>query len=91
MEHWSFSNSFLPPGEPIKGKTYRADGWAYLDIPRMDPEIWKLFLDILSVEEYVLLAYSTGESKEHEKWIRGQILVSPVGWSNLETYSEGFK
>lgn len=30
--HHSFLDPRLPTSEPIKGKTYRADGWAYIEL-----------------------------------------------------------
>lgn len=82
-EHPSFNDPFVPPGEPIKGKTYRADGWAYQDIPRMSPECWARFLYRLGEGNWVVLTLvDYGDSK------RGQLLISPQGMTNISTFSE---
>lgn len=76
-EHPTMSQ--MPPGEPIPGKTYRADGWAYVDPPtKFSPEMWEYFLSVIGEGNYVVLAYSSGED-----WSRGQLLVSPAGWRNM--------
>ena len=80
-QHPTFDSPFVPSGEPVEGKTYRADGWAYFDPPtRFSPEMWELFLNAFGVEstDYVVLAVSAGNSPEGS-WVRGQILVSPDG------------
>lgn len=65
----------LPDGEPVKGKTYRADGWAYLDTPTFTPEMWDYFLSFFGgSENYVVLAQSRGDGG-----VRGHLLVSPDG------------
>lgn len=86
-EHPSFSDPFMPPGEPVPGKTYRADGWAYVDPPtKFSPDMWQLMLGIFGDGEYVVLAKTTGPD-----FVRGQLLVSPRGMENMEAYrkSEG--
>lgn len=75
-EHPSFV--WLPPGEPVPGQTYRADGWSYHDLPRFSPDMWDEFLGRMDGENYVLLTLADyGDSK------RGQILVSPEGRAQL--------
>ncbi|MES2753819.1 MAG: hypothetical protein V4659_04065 [Pseudomonadota bacterium] len=77
-EHPSFAD--LPPGEPIEGKTYRADGWAYIDPPgRFSPEAWADFLAMFGAGQAVILALSAGRTIEGAPWRRGQILISPEG------------
>lgn len=77
-EHSSFDG--LPAGEPVVGKTYRADGWMYLDPPgKMSHDMWRLFLETIGEGEYVILAQSSTAD-----WIRGQLLVSPRGQENLK-------
>lgn len=50
-EHPSFQSPFIPPGEPVPGKTYRADGWAYIDPPtRFSPEAWDGLMDLIGGE-----------------------------------------
>lgn len=79
----------LPPGEPVKGKTYRADGWVYRDVPiRLSYKMWYRLLEILGEGNYFLLAKS--ESK-NDDWIRGQFLISPQGIESLIEYSTNRK
>lgn len=83
-EHSSFQNPFLPPGEPIPGKTYRADGWAYIDPGcRLSTEAWEVFIDSFGEDEIVPLAVSSGiHPSDGKPFIRGQLLVSPRGMEN---------
>jgi hypothetical protein len=83
-EHPSFKG--LPPGEPIMGTTYRADGWAYVDPPgRLSPKAWDQFLAIIGEGNYQILAMSSGtHPSDGLPFIRGQLLVSPAGWQNME-------
>ena len=85
-EHPSFNQHILPPGEPVSGKTYRADGWAYIDPPvRFSPEIWDHFLALIGEGEFVILVGSSGNHPSDEKpFVRGQLLVSPAGMANLQ-------
>ncbi len=69
----------LPPGEPIKGKTLRADGWVYRDIPgRLSHEMWDHLIGIIGVGNFEILAMSIGDD-----WKRGQLMISPDGMKNL--------
>ncbi len=78
-EHWSFKDSLIPPGEPVPGKTYRADGWQYVDLPkRLSLEMRDYFLSRIGNGEYVILAQSEGDD-----WWRAQLLISPAGQRNL--------
>lgn len=84
-EHPSFAS--MPDGEPINGKSYRADGWQYVDLPsRLSLEMRDYFLKILGEGEYVILVASSGHD-----WWRGQLLISPVGQSNLKAHIEAHK
>lgn len=89
-EHPTFQNALLPPGEPIEGKTYRADGWAYLDPPtRFSPDMWDYFLSLIGEGEYVILARTSGtHQKDGKPYVRGQVLISPAGMENLEKISK---
>ena len=70
----------LPPGEPVKGKTYIADGWVYRDFPRrVTYEVWDQFLAAMGKDNYVILIMS----KDND-WKRGQFLISPEGMKNLQ-------
>ncbi len=72
----------LPPGEPIAGKTYLADGWLYRDLPtRLSYEMWDCLLSTIGEGEYVILAMSRGND-----WKRGQLLISPDGMENLQRH-----
>lgn len=88
-EHWTFRQPqpfglHIPDGEPIPGKTYRADGWAYVDPPgSFSPESWQFFLNVIGDGEYVVLA-SSNWVRNGIKHVRGQLLVSPAGWANME-------
>lgn len=73
----------LPPGEPIEGKTYRADGWVYRDVDWMTSEFFDTLNQIIGEENIVWLAVSTCDGDK-----RGQCLVSPDGMKNLTAYAE---
>lgn len=62
-------------GEPILGKTYKADGWVYRDLPRASPAAWQELMDTTGPENVVVLV----ESRKGDEWVRGQVLVSPAG------------
>jgi hypothetical protein len=84
-EHPSFQSPFLPPGEPVLGKTYRADGWAYIDPPtRFSPEAWDGLMDLIGEGNVVILAATTGTLKDGRPYVRGQLLISPDGIRNIE-------
>lgn len=69
--------------EPIKGKTYMADGWVYKDIPgKLSYEVWDKLLDIFGEDNYAILIMSCGKD-----WKRGQFLVSPEGMENIRKYT----
>lgn len=82
-EHWTFRG--CPPGEPIPGKTYRADGWAYCDPPGLlAPDLWEEFLALFGgPEDRVMLTQSSG-FKNGKPFKRGQFLASPKGWASAE-------
>lgn len=68
----------LPPGEPIVGKTYRADGWVYRDLPKLSYEMFDKLVAMIGEENIVWLTQADyGTSK------RGQLLVSPAGMENI--------
>ena len=74
----------LPPGEPIPGKTYRADGWVYRDLPRMAPEYFEKLVALIGEDNIVWLSRADyGDTQ------RGQMLVSPAGMENLRAYLRG--
>lgn len=82
-EHQSFSNPFLPPGEPVAGQTYRADGWAYMNVSRVVPEGWDRMVERAGAENLVVLAMSKGTNRAGQAYVRGQVLVSPQGLEAL--------
>jgi len=74
----------MPSGEPIKGKTYRADGWVYRDMPgKLSHELWDKILAMLGKGNYVVFIMSEGAD-----WRRGQLLISPTGMDNLAIFLE---
>lgn len=74
----------LPLGEPIKGKTLRADGWVYRDIPgRLSLEMWDHLMDVIGAGNCEVLALSIGDD-----WVRGQLMISPDGMKNLAAFRE---
>lgn len=75
----------MPPGEPIPGETYRADGWQYIDMPaRLSFGMKDKLFGIIGEGNVVTLAETIGP----DFW-RGQILVSPDGQARLLAYAEG--
>jgi hypothetical protein len=84
-EHPSFQSPCIPPGEPVPGKTYRADGWAYTDPPsRFSPESWDGLMDLIGEGNVVVLAKTTGTLSDGGPYVRGQLLISPAGIKNIE-------
>lgn len=78
----------MPDGEPIPGKTYRADGWSYFDLPgKATPKMWNYLLGIIGKvdEDYIILIESEGDSK-NGPWKRGQLLISPKGMENVRNH-----
>lgn len=85
-QHPTFDTPFLPPSEPVTGKTYRADGWAYFDIPgRFAPEMWEYLLSAFGENETHILTMTCGSNADGP-WVRGQILVSPQGIENSKAF-----
>ena len=81
---------FMPPGEPIPGKTYRADGWSYRDAPTwFTPEMWDYFLSIIGEGNYVVLAMSERTAGDGTKSKRGQFIISPQGMENMRSHGKG--
>ena len=77
----------VPQGEPIPGKTLRADGWVYRDIPgRLSHEIWDYLIGVIGAGNFEILAMSSGAD-----WKRGQLMISPDGMKNLATVRESKK
>lgn len=78
--------------EPVKGKTYVADGWQYRDIPRMSPDMWDYFVGIIGDENFVPLSMAEygEEDAQGNQTIsakRGQLLISPDGMENLRLHT----
>lgn len=83
-EHPSFKA--MPPGEPVNGKTYRADGWQYVDLPRRLTFAFKdEFFAIIGEGNYVILIESFSREAD---WWRGQVLISPEGQQRMKIHSE---
>lgn len=71
-----------PSGEPVNGKTYRADGWVYRDLPRMAAEYFDQLVALIGDENIVWLSLADyGATK------RGQLLISPSGMKNISAYN----
>ena len=82
------SFKWMPPGEPIMGKTYRADGYTYKDLPRVSIEIFQEFVELVGGENLVWLSYAKYIQGDAQK-VRGQVLVSPEGMKKiLKRHSE---
>lgn len=64
--------------EPVPGKTYRADGWAYVDMPPASPAVWEEVMTTLG-EDVVVLAETRIKKDGVLHSIRGQFLLSPKG------------
>ncbi len=84
-EHPSFQRPSIPPGEPVPGKTYRADGWAYVSTPgHFSPEGWDRMISDIGEGNVVVLAATTRTLPDRRPIIRGQLLISPDGIRNIE-------
>lgn len=81
-EHPSFKRHFLPPGEPVKGKTYKADGWAYHSSKWMSRETWNEIF-VLAGEGNCIILAMTAKTAQNETLVRGQLLFSPEGQKNI--------
>lgn len=85
-EHPSWQNNGCPPGEPIKGETYRADGWAYVDFPKCTQVVWGNILAAIGAENFVPLSMANyGHSA------RGQLIISPSGMTSLSEWLKSEK
>lgn len=73
----------LPPGEPITGKTYRADGWFYRDLPQMAPEYFNDLLDLIGADNIAWITRATYPNG----YQRGQMLVSPDGMARIRAHN----
>jgi len=79
IEHPSMAG--LPDGEPVLGKTYRTDGWAYYcPLGFMIVEVWNELLSFLGEGNYVCLAMT----RKGDNWVRGQLLISPQGMDRIK-------
>lgn len=59
-------------------------GWKYQDWPgTFSPEAWDYLLALIGEGEYQLIIYSKG-TKNGEPFKRGQMFISPQGYSNLQ-------
>lgn len=76
----------LPDGEPVTGKSYRADGWVYRDTDGwFDKDGWFELLGIIGEGNYVILAHSVRGGKDY----RGQFLISPIGMDRMKEWAKG--
>lgn len=74
-------------GEPIKGKTYKADGWKYRDVRWFTPTQYDELKTILGIENLVVLSehHRTGAAGTV---IGGQFLISPAGMQRAIKWAE---
>lgn len=61
----------FPPGEPVPGETYRADGWRYVDTKWYPAKDWDAIMTLYKHRVVVLARTQKGDM------IRGQLLISP--------------
>lgn len=62
----------------------KAKGWRYLDFnARFSPQMWDWILFVIGDGEYKLLVTSQG-TDDGVPWKRGQFLISPQGYANLQ-------
>lgn len=73
----------LPEGEPIIGKNLRAEGWAYRDLPRMTPEYFDKFTEIVGADNIEWLT----RAEYHDGSKRGQLFISPAGMDRLKVHT----
>jgi hypothetical protein len=81
-EHWTFADPILPAGEPVKGRTFRADGWAFINHPWTKEELWDgIFGDqnqggVLPPEHFYIMSMSRKKLGDH--YVKGGVvLLSP--------------
>lgn len=74
---------WLPPGEPIPGKTYRADGWVYRDLPQMAPEYFAQLIELIGADNIAWITRATYANG----YQRGQMLVSPDGMARVRAHN----
>ena len=83
------SKTPFPPGEPISGKTYIADGWVYRDFAgRMTKNVYDELIALVGLDNLVHLATSSGSGPQGV-WVRGQFLVSPEGQRRIADHIAG--
>lgn len=62
---------------------YNKPGWVYHDLPRMSPEFFDQFVEIVGQENLLWITFADyGTSK------RGQVMISPEGMQNLKEYND---
>lgn len=84
----SSETEWLPPGEPVPGQTYRADGWIYRDLPNMLPDLLDQFVAIIGDENIVWLTKAERTWPDGQMTRRGQILISPQGMGCLREHAK---
>ena len=66
----------MPPGEPMVGKTYRADGWVYREVARCSPESWDRILGMIGEERgspMIITRYFDDGFRYGYIWKRGPV------------------
>jgi len=71
-------------GEPFATRSYFAEGYVYRDLPKMSPEYFDKFIELVGEENIVWLTLADyGHSK------RGQLLLSPEGQQKIMDRDNG--
>ena len=73
-------------GEPVPGKTYKADGWVCREIQWTPLRAYVEFIEIIGLENLLFLAGTRRQDKEGKVFARGQFLVSPEGMERLTEF-----
>jgi hypothetical protein len=73
-----FEQGSIPPGEPVKGETYIADGWVYRDLPAMTRVFFGEFVALVGSHNLVWLLVA-----DYGRMRRGQVLISPEGQARI--------
>lgn len=68
----------MPTSEPFPGETLIADGWVYMDLPRMKQKVMDDFLELVGKGNYRFLTLAS-YGRVSDPDVRGQVLISPTG------------
>lgn len=90
-EHSSWNNPYLPPGEPVEGQTYRADGWAYqhMMLYWIGQHDWDLMEAVAGADQiHVLNKLDDTHPDFGTHMTKVEYLISPLGLLCIREYSE---